>query len=201
MSRNDRRSDRQLHDSEQPDTDARESGRVARRATDEHHLGSMSAPNANPEPEPEPEIKPGTRQEAKSTALLTSNEMAQSASLPATFKDRLRAARPDVVARQEKNASKRAIAIQLRALRDARGMTQADVARASGMAQPSVARMEALTGPVPSIPSIERYVAGCGGYMVIVISTEAFDLPGVFSPAAPSASRLSSAYLPNCPPI
>lgn len=91
----------------------------------------------------------------------------------------MRAARADVVARHAENAPKRAIAIQLRALRDARGMTQADVARAADMTQSTVARMEALTGPVPGVTSIERYVAACKGHMALMISTEAIDLRGV----------------------
>ena len=68
-----------------------------------------------------------------------------------TFRDKLRASRPDLVERQDKNARKRAIAIKLRSLRDTRGMTQADVAKAAGMTQSMIARLEALAGPVPSL--------------------------------------------------
>lgn len=87
-----------------------------------------------------------------------------------SFSQRLRDARPDVAARQKENAHKSAIALRLRALRDARGMTQADVARASGMTQSAVARMEALTGPVPRLDSIERYVVACNGHAELLIS-------------------------------
>lgn len=93
------------------------------------------------------------------------------------FRDRLRAARPDVVARQEGHATKRAIALQLRDLRDARGLTQAEVAEASGLKQSTISRMEALTGPVPTMASIRRYVEACEGHMALLISPEAIDLP------------------------
>lgn len=94
-----------------------------------------------------------------------------------TFREKLREARPDLVAHQEKNARKRAIAVKLRALRDARGMTQADVAASAGMTQSMVARLEALSGPVPGLDSIDRYVAACGGQMALVISPDAIELP------------------------
>jgi len=94
-----------------------------------------------------------------------------------TFHERMREARPDVVERQQAHATKRAIANQLRDLRDARGLTQADVARASGLKQSTVSRLEALTGPVPTMASIERYVAACEGHMALVISAQEISLP------------------------
>ncbi len=96
---------------------------------------------------------------------------------PDSFRKRMRDARPDVVARQSKNERKAGIAKKLRALRDARGMTQADVAEASGMTQSSVARLEALTGPVPGLESIERYVEACDGHMAVVISPDEIAFP------------------------
>jgi hypothetical protein len=45
------------------------------------------------------------------------------------------------------------------------------------MTQSSVARLEALTGPVPGLESIERYVEACDGHMALVISIEEIDLP------------------------
>jgi transcriptional regulator with XRE-family HTH domain len=80
--------------------------------------------------------------------------------------------RPDVVERQAKNKKKSDIAMKLRTLRDARGMTQSDVASASGMSQPVIARLEALTGSIPSLVSIERYVDACKGFINVIISTE-----------------------------
>ncbi|SNR44435.1 helix-turn-helix domain-containing protein [Puniceibacterium sediminis] len=87
-----------------------------------------------------------------------------------TFRQKMRDARPDMVELQEKNVHKREIAMKLRVLRDAVGMTQADVARNSDMKQPTIARMEALSGPVPSLDSISRYVEACGGHYHIVIT-------------------------------
>ncbi|MCK7615673.1 helix-turn-helix domain-containing protein [Roseibium sediminicola] len=89
-----------------------------------------------------------------------------------SFRDRMRAVRPDVVERQDRNARKQAIAKSLRALRDSRGLTQNDVARKSGMTQSVVARLEALTGSVPKLESIERYVSACGGHLALIISPE-----------------------------
>ncbi|WP_417741015.1 helix-turn-helix domain-containing protein [Salipiger sp.] len=93
------------------------------------------------------------------------------------FRQRMRETRPDVVERQEKNARKRAIAIKLRDLRDARGMTQEDVAKAAKMTQSTIARLEALTGPIPQIETIERYVAACEGHLALLISTEEIEAP------------------------
>lgn len=94
-----------------------------------------------------------------------------------TFREKFLETRPDLVEHQKKNARKRAIAVKLRALRDARGMTQADVAQAAGMTQSMIARLEALSGPVPGLESIERYVEACGGQMALLISPEAIELP------------------------
>jgi DNA-binding XRE family transcriptional regulator len=93
------------------------------------------------------------------------------------FRRALRSARPDVVAHQKKNAHKRAIAIKLRDLRDARGMTQAEVARAAGMTQSEVARLEAPSGSLPTLATIDRYVTACHGEMEIVIRKEHMELP------------------------
>ncbi len=89
-----------------------------------------------------------------------------------TFREKMAAARPDVVARQAKNAQKAEIAIKLRTLRDPRGMTQQDVAQKSGMSQSIIAPLEALTGPVPGLRSIEKYVTACNGYIDVVISPD-----------------------------
>lgn len=89
-----------------------------------------------------------------------------------TFREKMATARPDVVARQAKNAQKAEIAIKLRTLRDTRGMTQQDVAQGSGMSQSVIARLEALTGPVPGLLSIEKYVTACSGYIDVVISPD-----------------------------
>lgn len=94
-----------------------------------------------------------------------------------SLREEMLAARPEIAEREKKHARKIAIAMRLRALRDARNMTQADVAAASGLSQPAVARLEALTGPVPTFETIEKYVLGCGGHIALLISPEAIDLP------------------------
>lgn len=86
-------------------------------------------------------------------------------------------ARPDVVERQRRNRSKSAIAIQLRALRDAKGMTQADVAHATGMTIKRIERMESLVGALPSIRDLERFAFVCGGRIDVVISPGIADRP------------------------
>ena len=87
-----------------------------------------------------------------------------------TFRETLREARPELAKRQEKNARKRAIAIKLRALRDARGLTQVEVAESAGMTQSVIARLEALSGPLPKLETIERYVEACRGKITLLIS-------------------------------
>jgi DNA-binding XRE family transcriptional regulator len=89
-----------------------------------------------------------------------------------SFRERLKQARPDVAECHRLNERKTGIAMKLRALRDDRNMTQAEVAEAANMTQSSVARMEALKGSVPTIESIERYVAACRGLFEISITTD-----------------------------
>lgn len=86
-----------------------------------------------------------------------------------TFRDNLHRAQPALADRKRKNSRKRAIAIKLRALRDARGMTQGEVAAAAGMTQSMIARLEALSGSVPSLESIERYVEACRSHLALLI--------------------------------
>lgn len=87
-----------------------------------------------------------------------------------TFREKCLAARPDVVALIAENQIKRDVALKLRVLRDAKGLTQADVAKAAGMTQSMIARLEAPTGPEPSLKSINRYVKACGGELRIEIN-------------------------------
>lgn len=88
---------------------------------------------------------------------------------PISFREQMDLARPDVVARQKRNRRKSAIAIQLRILRDAQGMTQADVAEAMGMTIQDIQKMESLVGLLPSIEDLERFAVVCGGRIEVVI--------------------------------
>ncbi|MFG6545374.1 helix-turn-helix domain-containing protein [Sulfitobacter sp. 1A13730] len=74
------------------------------------------------------------------------------------FREYIRKARPDLAEHQAKNVNKRLIEVQLRALRDALGMTQAKVAEAAGITQSVIARLEDRSGPALSLEFIERYV-------------------------------------------
>lgn len=98
----------------------------------------------------------------------------------ASLRKELRRAHPELAERQAKNARKRGIAVRLRALRDARSMTQAEVAAAAGMTQSMIARLEALSGPVPSLESIKRYVDACDGHWALLITDKPIDRKGAF---------------------
>jgi transcriptional regulator with XRE-family HTH domain len=92
-----------------------------------------------------------------------------------SFRSRLHAVRPDLKAENARHAFKRKLALALRALRKEKGMTQQDVARASDLSQPMISRLEAPTGPLPTWDTVMRYVAACGGHMVVGFSGEALD--------------------------
>ena len=96
------------------------------------------------------------------------------------FRNQLRRARPELAEHQAKNVRKREIAVRLRALRDTKGLSQDEVAAASGMTQSMIARLEALSGPVPSLEAIERYVDACGGYLALLIADKQIDSESCF---------------------
>jgi transcriptional regulator with XRE-family HTH domain len=96
---------------------------------------------------------------------------------PISFRERLDLARPDVVERRKRNRRKSAIALQLRVLRDGKGMTQPDVAQATDMAIQHIERMESLIGPIPDIKDLECYVDACGGDIKTVMLTGETDQP------------------------
>ncbi|WP_370046807.1 MULTISPECIES: helix-turn-helix domain-containing protein [Salipiger] len=100
-----------------------------------------------------------------------------------SLRNALHCAHPKLAEHQAKNTRKRGIAVRLRALRDARGLTQDEVAAAAGMTQSMIARLEALTGPVPSLQSIERYVDACGGHLALLISDKEIDSEDAFGDA------------------
>lgn len=89
-----------------------------------------------------------------------------------SLRETLRRLRPDLVARQRRHARKREIALQLRRLRDLRGMSQRQLARAAGLTRARVALLESLSGPLPSLGALERYVAACGGRLTLEVSVE-----------------------------
>lgn len=110
-----------------------------------------------------------------------------------SLRDALHRAHPRHAEHQAKDVRKRGIAVKLRALRDARGLTQGEVAAAARMTQSMIARLEALSGPVPSLESIERYVTACGGHFALLISDEQIEIEDAFSDAFVKArGRISS---------
>jgi hypothetical protein len=87
-----------------------------------------------------------------------------------SFREQMKISRPDVVERQSQNVRKSAIALQLRILRDAKGMTETEVSDATGMTEHWIAQLEALTGPLPSIEDLERFASACDGKVDVFIS-------------------------------
>ena len=56
----------------------------------------------------------------------------------------------------------------VRAMREAKGMTQKQLANAAGMTQPAVARFEA-GGTVPTIPVLERLALALDGELTVSV--------------------------------
>lgn len=64
--------------------------------------------------------------------------------------------------RVRRNAPRWHLAKQLLASRREAGLSQMQLAQATGMDQAQISRMESVTGPSPDTDSIHRYLAGCG---------------------------------------
>lgn len=96
-----------------------------------------------------------------------------------SFKDRIIAARPDAGEALARNALKADLALALRSLRKSRGLTQADVERRSTLSQPAISRLEAPTGSLPTWETVMRYVAACGGHMLVGFSADRIDPKGL----------------------
>ncbi|WP_092814026.1 helix-turn-helix domain-containing protein [Roseivivax marinus] len=78
------------------------------------------------------------------------------------FLEQIRAARPEIAAREKANAEKGRQAMELRRLRDAAALTQDELAAAAGIEGAEVRRLESLVGPLPSQAEVDRYRAACG---------------------------------------
>lgn len=92
-----------------------------------------------------------------------------------SFRSQLHALRPEVPREIAGNELKRRLALALRALRKAKGMTQKDVELNSTLTQPAISRLEAPTGSLPNWETVTRYVAACGGHMLVGFSMDALD--------------------------
>lgn len=85
----------------------------------------------------------------------------------------------------EANRPRRELALALRRMRKARGLTQADVAARTGMSQSHVSKLEAATGPMPELDTMRRYAEACG--MAIRIDFQPLTA-GAARPARPRAA-------------
>ena len=83
------------------------------------------------------------------------------------FRDTLLETFPELRERVEAQGPKRRLALALRALRTAQGLTQKEIEARSGLSQPVVSRLEAPTGSLPNWETVRRYVAACGGHMTL----------------------------------
>lgn len=69
---------------------------------------------------------------------------------------------PELQQRVRRNAPRWHLAKQLLASRRDAGLSQTQLAQATGMDQAQISRMESVNGPEPDTESIRRYLAGCG---------------------------------------
>jgi transcriptional regulator with XRE-family HTH domain len=99
-----------------------------------------------------------------------------------SFRSDLHRLRPDVASDVQANEIKRKLALALRALRKQKGMTQKDVEANSDLTQPMISRLEAPTGSLPNWDTVMRYVAACGGHMLVGFSGTAFDEAAFLGP-------------------
>jgi transcriptional regulator with XRE-family HTH domain len=96
---------------------------------------------------------------------------------PISFREQMKLTRPDVVERRKRNRLKGDIAMSLRALRDAHGMSQDDISEATGITKVTIEEMESLVGALPRIEDLERFAVSCGGRIDVVISPDKADQP------------------------
>lgn len=88
------------------------------------------------------------------------------------FKDDLIERRPDVAEYLEENELRVLVAENLRAARRRAGLTQTQLSEVSGMTQPVISGMESPTGPMPTIPNMDKYMKACGEQMVLGFPAE-----------------------------
>lgn len=80
-----------------------------------------------------------------------------------------RLSKPAAKAGYERARSAFELAEQVRQLREAKGLSQAELARRIGSTQPSVARLEA-GGVAPTIETLERIAAALGLHLAVSFS-------------------------------
>jgi ribosome-binding protein aMBF1 (putative translation factor) len=94
---------------------------------------------------------------------------------PISFREQMKLTRPDVVERRKRNRLKGDIAMSLRALRDAQGMSQDDISEATGITKVTIEEMESLVGALQRLEDLERFAHVCGGRIEVVISPDKSD--------------------------
>jgi DNA-binding XRE family transcriptional regulator len=96
---------------------------------------------------------------------------------PISFRQQMKLARPDVVERRNRNRLKGDIAMSLRTLRDAHGLSQDDISDATGITKVTIEEMESLVGALPRIEDLERFAVVCGGRIEVMILQGKADQP------------------------
>lgn len=90
-----------------------------------------------------------------------------------TFRDKLRAARPDIAERAEGAEIKESLARSLRSIRKAKGIVQTQIEARAEMAQTAVSRLEAPRGALPNLDTVRRYLEACGVEMKFDLQADA----------------------------
>jgi transcriptional regulator with XRE-family HTH domain len=77
------------------------------------------------------------------------------------LRQRVLDSQPGLRASHDANMAKRNLAMALRSLRIAAGLTQEQLGERAGISQSHLSRIEAATGPMPTNDTIARYAAAC----------------------------------------
>jgi transcriptional regulator with XRE-family HTH domain len=110
-----------------------------------------------------------------------------------TFRERLRARRPDIAEAEAGSEMKRKLAQALRALRKEKGLTQKDLERRSRLSQPTISRLEAPTGALPNLDTVMRYVEACDGHILVGFAARAFDAEAFVASSRQASGEVVSA--------
>lgn len=88
------------------------------------------------------------------------------------FLDEMRAASPAGAEILDRNAAKANIAMAARGMRVASQLTQAELAKQSGLTQAVISRIETPSGSMPALETLMKYVAGLGGHLELEFKRE-----------------------------
>jgi len=96
-----------------------------------------------------------------------------------TFRDKLRAANPEIAERSDLHDIKESLARSLRSIRKSKGIVQTQIEARSELAQTAVSRLEAPRGALPNLDTLRRYLEACGVEMKFDLQEDA--VGGTFS--------------------